>query len=140
MSDVIKAVNRAVPVLQRSQNFTNADAAQGDVLKVADSLGYPASHVTIEATGGALKVCFNVWQTVFNNYGDQSRGYLYGTDHLPNVTSGHSFMINTQSGVGANPAGAVTIEAGETYTIDRVLAVSDIQLVIVSGNFDVWVA
>ncbi len=140
MADRTKRVDRNVPVLQRSQNFTNSDASQGDVLKVADSLGYPASHVTIETQGGPLKVVFNVHQTVFKRWSPHDQGFLYGTAGFENLTSGISYMTNTQSGVGVNPAGSVNIEANTTYTLDKDLAISDIQLVTVSGLFDIFVS
>lgn len=140
MANVTKKVDRNVPVLARSQSFTNADAAQGDVLKVADSLGYPASHVTIETQGGSLKVVFNVWQTTYKKWSRHDQGFMYGTEGFWNLTSGVSYMTNTLSGVGANPPGAVTVEANTTYSMDRELAVNDIQLVSVSGLFDIFVS
>lgn len=135
MTDIVKKANRGIPVLQRSQNFTNADAVEGDVLMVHDSLGYPASHVVIEASNGPLKVRFNVYQTLYPN-----RPYdaLLRND-LPNISSG--VLLNTSSGVLTNTDRAfVNIEAGTTYTMDRMLAVSDIQLDTISGNFDIFVA
>lgn len=140
MADITKKVDRNVPVFQRSQNFTNADAGEGDILKVADSLGYPASHLTIETQGGSVKVLFNVWQTVFRVWHRSDAGFMYGTQGFPNTTSGTSYMTNTTSGVGANPPGSVTVEANTTYTMDKELAVSDIQLVSTSGLFDIFVS
>ncbi len=140
MANVTKKVDRNVPVLQRSTNFTHEDAATGDVLKVADSLGYPASHLTIETQGGPLKILFNVWQQVFKRWSPSDAGFMYGTEGFPNLTSGVNYMTNTASGLGANPRGAVTVEANTTYTMDRDLAVSDIQIVMSSGQFDIFVS
>jgi hypothetical protein len=135
MTDRVKKANRGIPVLQRSQNFTNADASAGDVLMVADSLGYPASHVVIEAQNGAIKVRFNVYQTIY-----PQRPYdMLLRDDLPNISSG--VLLNTASGVTTSTDRAyVNVEGGTTYTLDKMLAVSDIQLDVVSGNFDIFVA
>ena len=135
MTDRVKKADRGIPVLQRSQNFTNADAVAGDVLMVADSLGYPASHVVIEASNGPLKVRFNVYQTI---YPARPHDELWRSD-LPNISSG--VLLNTSSGVLTNTDRAfVNIEGGTTYTLSKVLAVSDIQLDTISGNFDIFVA
>lgn len=140
MADIVKKVDRNVPVLARSQRFTNADASTGDVLMVADSLGYPASHITIEVTTGPIRVKFNVWQTVFQKWRSTDQGFMYGTEGFVNTTSGHRYMTNTASGLGANPQGAVDIEAGQTFSLDRELAVSDIQIVMASGQWDCFVS
>ena len=135
MTDITKKANRGIPVLQRSQNFTNADASQGDILMVHDSLGYPASHVVIEASNGPIKVRFNVYQTLYPN---RPLDALL-RDDLPNISSG--VLLNTSSGVLTNTDRAfINVEAGTTYTLSKVLAVSDIQLDVVSGNFDIFVA
>lgn len=136
MTDITKKVNRAIPVLQRAQNFTNADSnTAGDVLMVADSLGYPASHVVIEASNGPLKVRFNVYQTIYPRrpYDELLR------DDLPNISSG--VLTNTFSGlVSNNSAGVVNVEGGTTFILDKALAVSDIMLITVSGNYDILVS
>jgi hypothetical protein len=135
MVDRVKKVDRGIPVLQRSQNFTNADANQGDVLMVHDSLGYPASHVIIEASNGPVKVRFNVYQTI---YPRRPYDQLLRND-LPNISSG--VLLNTSSGNLTNSSiGVVNVETGTTYTMNRLIAVSDIQLDTVSGNFDIFVA
>lgn len=135
MTDIYKKVDRGIPVLQRSQNFTNADAVQGDVLMVHDSLGYPASHVTIEASNGPVKIRFNVYQTI---YPRRPLDQLL-RDDLPNISSG--VLLNTSSGnLTNNTGGVINVEAGTTYTLNRALAVSNIQLDTISGNFDIFVA
>lgn len=135
MTDIVKKASRSLPPLQRSQNFTNADAVAGDVLMVEDSLGYPASHIVIEASNGPIKIRFNVYQTIY-----PQRPYdALLRDDLPNISSG--VLLNTSSGVLTNTDRAfVNVEGGTTYTLDKMLAVKDIQLDTISGNFDIFVA
>lgn len=138
MTDITKKVDRSIPVLQRTQNFTNADSnTPGDVLMVHDSLGYPASHVTIECSNGPMQVRFNVYQTIYPRrpYDQLLR------DDLPNISSG--ILLNTSSGTNSltdSSKALVTVEAGTTYTLSKELAVADIMIVTVSGNYDIFVS
>lgn len=130
MSDITKWVSRGIPSAYRSQNFVNADAVQGDIILVKDSLGRPARNVIIECEKGPTRVRFNVYQKVYQYRPDVDG--LMNTSHLYNVASGVSYIDTTMA--------FVDVEAGSIFTIDKTLAVSDIQLVTVSGDFDIFVS
>lgn len=129
MGDVVKKVDRIVLPTSRTQNFTQADASQGDILLVKDSLGHAASHVTVEAFS-LLQLRFNVYHKVFPKR-KTSTG-LPGTYHLDNLTSGMDIIDTTGA--------LVTVEAGTTYELDNEFPINDIELVTVSGLFDIFVS
>jgi len=136
MSDITKKVQRlpTPPYYQagQPQTFTSADAHQGDVLKVADSLGHPASYAQIQAIGGAMAIRFNVEHTMFiANYQttpDSINSQL--SDHY-NLTSG--LLVTTDN------AWTYQINSGTTFTLDKRFPVSDIELTTVSGTFNIFV-
>jgi hypothetical protein len=130
MSKITKKVNRAIPVTQRSQVFTQVDATTGDILMVQDSLGKPARSVQIQA-GATMNVRFNVVQTVFPPRDTGMGGFPYG-DLSKNTAAGVEVIDDS--------ARVLTIGASETFTLDNDLAVQDIQLVAVSGTFEIFVA
>jgi hypothetical protein len=56
--------------------WNNANANNGDILGVQESLGRPAKSVTIESTGGTTTVKFNVSKKVFSNYGPNNQSWV----------------------------------------------------------------
>jgi hypothetical protein len=131
MSDVTKPVNQNIPPQLRSVNFHNEDAAEGDILMVRDSLGYEAKNTTIKCTVAPMRIRFNVYHTVFPpRTGVAASGDLMYTSHLANLTSGE-LITDTSNAF-------VDINAGETVAWESGPMVRDIQLVTVSGHFDVW--
>jgi hypothetical protein len=131
MSDINKVVNQNIPHQLRAVNFHNSDAVEGDILMVRDSLGYEAKNVTIRCTVAPMRVRFNVYWTQFPPRADiAASGDLMQTSHLPNLTSG--LQVTHDSGA------TVDINAGETYTWETGPMVRDIQLVTISGHWDIW--
>ena len=132
MSDIIKKVDRGVPSAQRTQNFTEVDAtADGDILKIEESLGRVAMHVVIEnKTGGPLTVKFNVIRTVFPNRTKEDYDNPY-PEMYKNLALGQ--VVEDTTGA------LVTINAGDTFELDNDLPVKDIKLVTVSTTFDIFV-
>lgn len=130
MADITKKVDRGIFPTSRTQNFTQADAGAGDVLMVESSLGHPARHVMIE-TDADLEFRLNVYYKVYPRHAPFGDG-LTDIDHLPNVAAG----VDITSDTGA----LVSLGAGETFELDGDTPVKDIQLVTVSGNFDVFVS
>ena len=128
MADVVKKVNQWVFPTSRSQNFTQADAGEGDVLMVRESLGRTARKAVIEAVA-PMEVRFNVYHTVYPPRGNDP-SFMH-TAHLPNTASGLSVKDDTVA--------LVQIAASETFELDGDFPISDIELVTVSGNFDILV-
>ena len=129
MADITKKVGRDIAPPFRSQNFTRADAAEGDILLIEDSLGHPASHVTIEADLD-MRVRFNVYYTVFPRRFGQGWDSMSDADHLYELSSGVQVQRDDN--------GFIDIEAGATYEFERDMPIADIELITVSGNFDIW--
>ena len=127
MSDITKKVDRGVPPATRTQNFTQADASEGDILMVQDSLGRPAKKVFIETTA-TMQVRFNVYHKVYPLRDGRD---LMDTAHLPNLTGGG--LVKDSTGA------IISLEADESFEIDGSFPVNDIELVTVSGNFDILV-
>jgi hypothetical protein len=129
MTDVVKLVNRAIPTSQRNQTFTDADAGTGDVILVQDSLGKPASHLVIEA-GSPMTFRLNVYHTVY-----PQRGLADGMADMqilgPNVSRGITIKDATQD--------PITLDALGTFTLDNDLPIVDIELVTVSGVYELFV-
>lgn len=129
MAQITKKVDRTVPAQLRTQVFTQADAVQGDILLIEDSLGRVAKTVQIQAIA-VLGVAFNVLHTIYpprNPYGD---GYPFGMYGSP-PGSGLQYEANNAS---------ITLDAGETLTLDKDIPIKDIKLNTVSGNFEIFVA
>ena len=129
MADIIKMVDRGVPTLQRTQNFTNADASAGDILKVQESLGRTAKHVVIEATG-AMTVRFNVVRTIYPNRTKEEYDSLW-PEMYKNLALGRTVEDTTGA--------LVSIGAGESFELDNDLPVKDIKIVTAAGAFDIFV-
>jgi len=125
MADVTKLVNRGVPAAQRTQVFTQADAGEGDVILVRDSLGRPAKKVLIETTAN-LSLRFNVYHMV---YPQRDGRDLMDTGHLPNLALGGRVKDDTTA--------IISLEADETFEMDGSYSVEDIELLTVSGNFTI---
>jgi hypothetical protein len=131
MSDITKKVSHAVPSQQRTQNFADEDATQGDILLIKDSLGRPAHYALVEALTGAMELRFNVYHTIYPRRLIENEGGLMHTDHLPFVASGHQIKDNTQ--------GSIDIQNGEAIEF-MTFPISDIELVVASGHFNIFVA
>ena len=129
MSRIVKHVDRGIASNTRTQNYTNDDAEVGDILMVGASLGRPAHEVRIESSGGSMSVRLNVLQTVF-----PQRGVVDGLAHTGQ-------MLNLAGGVEyqTTDTALITIETGTIYTITTV-PINDIELVTVSGTFDIFTA
>ena len=125
MADITKPVNRIIPVTQRSQNFTHADASAGDVILVPASMGKPASRVLIE-TSANMQVRFNVYHKV---YPQTDRRDQIGMDSCPHLASG----IQIQGASGA----IVSLATDETFETNT-FPVEDIEIVMASGVFDIF--
>jgi hypothetical protein len=131
LSDITKVVNQNVPPALRSVNFHNEDAGEGDILLVRDSLGRDAQNVTIKCTVADMRIRFNVYHTVFPpRTGVAASGDLMYTSHMANLTSGEQIQDTSVA--------FVDISAGETYEWETGPLVRDIELVTVSGFFDIW--
>ena len=130
MSNITKFVDRGISPTARSQVFTQADATTGDILLVADSLGRPASTLQLSSVGG-MTIRMNVLRTVFPPApmnGLQSPGQFEGL----NLKLGVSVEDTSQT--------VQTIAANGTFTLDKAIPISDIKIVSVTGNFNIYVA
>ncbi|MBD3268453.1 hypothetical protein GF373_17435 [bacterium] len=130
MAKITKHVDRAIPSTQRTQYFTSADASQGDILMVASSLGHDASYLEIEAAGN-LTLRFNVIHTVYPNR-NLDPFFANGLGGWKNVTLGKEII--------ASGIAEVVLTSGETYTLDKTISISDIQLATATGDFNIFVA
>lgn len=130
MADITKKVDRGIFPTSRTQNFTEADAGAGDVLMVEQSLGHVARHVVIE-TDALLELRLNVYRKAYPRRAPFGDG-LTDIDHLPNVAAGVDITDDTGA--------LISIEGGTTYELDNDVPVRDIQLLAVSGNFDIFVS
>ena len=128
MTDIVKKVNPGVPANERTQRFTNADAGSGDVLMLKDSLGKPATRVIIEATDEVV-FRMNVYQTVFPQRTLLEDDFNQFNLGVVNLTSGVQYLDETGA--------LIPLGASESIEFDDDLPVSDIQLVTVSGVFEV---
>ncbi len=129
MADIIKKVDRGVSPAQRTQNFTQADANVGDILKVQESLGRVAKHVVIEA-GAAMTVRFNVIRTIYPNRTKEEYDCLY-PEMYKNLALGQTVEDTTGA--------LVSISAGESFELDNDLPVKDIKIESAAGVFDIFV-
>ena len=130
MSERTKRVDRNLPSPYRSVNFTNADAVEGDILLIKESLGRPALNCTIECGGFDMEVRFNVKRTIYPPVPIRE-GRVFG-DHLPYLVSGEDYLDTTVA--------SISIEAGTVYEWETGPAIQDIELVTVSGNFDIFLS
>jgi hypothetical protein len=130
MAKITKKVDRNIPVSLRSQEFLDTDAVEGDVLMVQDSLGKYASQATIRAVGGSLKVRFNVYQTVYPRRQNDSLHAEYAL----NLASGQEYKVAGGS------TGDFIVETNTTREVNRRFPIKDIELVTVSGNWDLFVS
>lgn len=126
MADITKKVDRGIPPTTRTQNFTQNDAVEGDILMIRESLGRPARKVLIEADAD-MAVRFNVYRKI---YPFRDGRDLTNTDHLPLLLSG----VQIQSDEGA----LISLASDETFEMES-LPISDIELVTISGSFDILV-
>ncbi len=127
MADITKKVDRGVPSIERTQSFTQGDAAPGDIIKVEDSLGRPGKSLRIEAVTGSAQFRFNVVNTVYVNRSES--GLMY-SDGQPNPGSGLVYLDRSK--------GSIWVEAGTTWTSNE-FPIRDIEVVTRSGTFDIFV-
>lgn len=60
MADITQLIDRGIPSAERYMKLTDSGVSSGDIIRVEDSLGRPAKHLTIETTAGCdLKVKIN---------------------------------------------------------------------------------
>ena len=130
MAKITKHVDRAIPVTERTQEFVGADAVEGDVLMIKESLGKNASSARLRTIGGSVKLRFNVYQTVFKKRGLDG----FNREDTYNLTSGFEYKVTEPS------AGDLIIEADTTYELYRRFPIKDIELVTVSGDFNFFFA
>jgi hypothetical protein len=132
MANIIKKVDRGVPATQRTQNFTQADANVGDILKIQESLGRMAKHIVIDVPtgGGSMTVRFNVIRTIYPNKTKEEYDCLY-PEMYKNLALGQEVEDTTGA--------LVTIAAGETFELDNDLPVKDIKVVSSATNWDIFV-
>jgi hypothetical protein len=126
MSKIYKKVDRNIPVTERTQEFTGADCAEGDVLMVKESLGKHASSARLRTIGGSAKIRFNVYQTVFSSRPADS----LHAQHLPNVQTAQEYKISEPS------IGDLIIEANTVYEIDRRFPIKDVEIITMSGDIN----
>jgi hypothetical protein len=131
MADITKRVDRGIPPNQRSQNFTEADAGDGDIILVKESLGKTANTVLIE-TAAEMVLRFNVKRTMYPP-ATLNDGLVdgYGSSRLL-LGSGLEYTDESN--------GTVTLLATETLELKDDLPVNDIQILTVSGVFDIFVS
>src|SRR3989304_7424686 len=128
MAKVIKRVDRGVAETQRSQVFTQADAGAGAIILVQYSLYKPAQVIHVESDGG-MTVKFNVLRMVYPAWPEAG-----GAIQNPRMDLANGQEVEDES------MAVVTIGAGETFSLDHDLAVSDIKIVTVTGDFEIFVA
>ena len=129
MADRIKKVDRGISSAQRTQNFTQADAGAGDILKIQESLGRTAKHIVIEA-GAAMTVRFNVIRTIYPNRTKEDYDCLY-----PEIYKNLALGREVEDTTGA----LVSIGQDETFELDNDLPVKDIKIESAAGAFDIFV-
>lgn len=127
MAKITKRCDRGVDPLQRSQSFTQADAGAGDILMIADSLGKPAKHLTVDATA-AVTLRINVLRTVYPAQPDAG-----GAIQNPRLDLENPQEVEDTSGA------LFDLSAGETLILDNEMPVTDLKLVTVGGNFEIYV-
>ena len=136
MANITKKVGRHIPPTQRSQKFDQTEVSEGDIIKIQDSLGHPASHMQVDATG-EFGFRLNVVQTLFPRYGHDHPGgdvFLHGSfgyvDELPFLASGQEYI---------DPTGAEYQLTNESMVFDNDLPISDLIVTVASGVYEVLV-
>ena len=119
MSDIIKKVDRSIPLQNREQSFNKDDAVKGDILRVETSLGYPAKSATI-TSNGTMAVRFNVYSTVYPHRPSYD---FYMSEYYPLVASGHEYYTETPRH---------EIAANGTLSVSRLIR--DVEIIEASGT------
>jgi hypothetical protein len=124
VSGIVKPVNFGIPSNQRMQQFTSADATQGDILNITKSLGRAANSVVITPSTAGFSVRFNVirWNAPPREGND-----LLFTSQLPNLALLNEYEDTSMP--------AISIAAGQTFSINS--PVESIKLVTCSGAFTI---
>lgn len=134
MANITKTIDQALPTSQRYAVFSNTDAATGDVIRVATTLGRPADTVTIDTSAGSnLTVRFNSKATVsqVRNYPENEK-FGWTLMGYPNLTVDEEMDTGT---------GSITIgnTSALTYTIND-LAISDIVVTYTTGTWSITIS
>ena len=127
MADVVKQVNRTVPIQGRNQSFTEADADAGDVILIEESLGRSAKVMTVESAGG-MQIRVNVYHVVAP---PRIGNDLMYTEGMPNLAFAERVKDSSMA--------LITIDPDETFVLDDGLIIRDVELVTVSGVFEILV-
>lgn len=131
MSDITRKVSKIVPPNERIQSFNQSHASQGDVLMIEDSLGHPARSVTIDAKQ-AVYIRPNVYHYVYS-------GIDYG-HRLYNCWAPGGKDLIRYGRVKNNEGVSILVDAGTLLELKDDISVSDIEMVITSGNWTITVA
>lgn len=127
MAQIVKRVDRGIWPTQRSQSFTQADAGAGDIILVQESLGQPAQHLTVEAAA-AMDLRLNVLRKVYPALPDAG-----GAIQNPRLD-----LENGQE-VEDTTTALFHLDANETLVLNKEISITDIKLVSVGGNFEIYV-
>lgn len=127
MADIIKRVDRNLPISKRYQVFTQADASTGDIILIATSLGQASNKVVINAED-ELVIKLNVYQTI---YPLRTQGQGFSDLGISNISA--STRIKNYY------ATSITLLAGESLVLNKELPIQDIEVVNAAGNFSIFV-
>jgi len=136
MATITKIVDQRIDGMKRYQYWAsteNADdgtaIATGDIFKIEESLGHPAKYVYIETdVNTVLSVRFNSQFQVI-----PLRDARLNPLQPPALDGATTVTDSTQA--------AIVINANETWELDHVFPVSDIQIVsFTAGSFELIVA
>jgi len=114
-------ISRNIKPRNEYQVWLTADLSVGDVLGVEETLGHPASYVTIEAIGGEVSVRFNVVQKIYKTQEGLGNGPAF-----PNAAFYTSAWLMGEKQV-AKPL--VMILEGDVYSLRNETNVRDIEIV-----------
>lgn len=132
MANVIKTIDQSLPRAQQYAVFSNTDAATGDVIRVATTLGRPADTITIDTSASSdLVVRFNSKVTVFpkRNYPENEK---FGWASEQNLTQGVELDTGSHS---------ITIGGATAASYSRNdLAISDIVVTYTTGTWTITVS
>jgi hypothetical protein len=119
-------VDRAIPPNERTVRFDQTSASAGDVLMVDESLGRPGADLLVD-TDAELTFRINVYHTLYTR---RTNDFFMMTDHMDNVGSGVRMKSDSNA--------LIELEASETLSHQG--PIKDIELVTVSGNWDMLIS
>jgi hypothetical protein len=111
------------------QQFLASEFSDGDILDIEGSLGHRARVVTIESTGGASVVRFNVISRVMATQEALGNNHIIGSAFFPSpsITEVEEIKPN------------YTLESGDVQTFSA-FSVSDIKIITKSSDMKITVA